>query len=390
MQKGPGRAGLPRNRVEISGKRAISSAVISPFEPIHRALGATLRPVEGADYPIRYSRPFEEHAAASSAAGLLDLSFLGKMEISGPDAREFVQRIVSADFRDVAPGSGRESYLLTAQGKIQHSFDGLATPDGFLLILEGSDIPSLKADLEKFRFSENVTYRDFSQDLGALLLCGPRAEEILRKAAGGAALPGPAERSHEFVKIEGTGVLAVRDRRAGLDGFLLLIIRPGAETVWNALQAAGASAGMRPIGLATYDTLRIEAGRPRFGLDYTHEHFPQEVGDSLAFSLNKGCYPGQETVARIDSYGRVHRRLTCVVLDSPTEDLPERGDPLLLGSEVVGELKSWAISPVLERPVAFAIVRSAKAPAGTTLEIRADGRVLTAKVTDPPPVPRSS
>ncbi|MFN0207613.1 MAG: aminomethyltransferase family protein [Planctomycetota bacterium] len=356
----------------------------SPFEQFHLAAGAVMRPVEGAEYPIRYDRPFAEHAAARKAAGLVDLSFMGKLEVSGPDAREFMQRIVSANLSNITPGSGAPSYLLTAQGKIQHSFDAYATPDGFLLVLEGSDMKALVLDLEKFRFNDKVQYRDFTNDLGALLLAGPNAEKILTDASEGGALPPAGERNHSFIKIDGTGVLAARDLRTGNDGFLLLIIRPAAELVWNALIAAGKKHGMQLAGLAAFDSLRIEAGRPRFGLDYTNEHFPQEIGNSAAFSLDKGCYPGQETVARIDTYGKVHRRLAGLILDSPNEDLPERGDKLLLGNDEVGEVKSWVISPALERPVAFAIIRNLKAPVGTILEIKDGARFLTAKVVDPP------
>ena len=356
----------------------------SPFEAANRAAGAVLREVEGGEYPIRFAHPFEEHRAVRRAAGLIDLSFLGKLEIAGPDAREFLHRIASADLSGLKPGQGAASYVLSAQGKIQHSFEALATPDGFLVIAEGSAVPALIQDLETFRFGEKVGYRDFTNDLGALLLCGPNAEAILRAAAEGEPPPASAERSHTFLKIEGSSVLTVCDWRTGSQGYLLLVIRPAAEAVLAKLDEAGGVRGLRRVGLSAYDSLRLEAGRPRFGLDFGSDLFPQEVGIASAFSLTKGCYPGQETVARIDTYGRVHRRLCGLVLDSPREDLPERGDKLLLGNEEVGEVKSWAISPSLERPIAFAVVKTAKAPAGTTLAIHGEGRELTAKVVELP------
>lgn len=359
----------------------------SPFLSAHQASHAVLGAVEGGEYPLRFAHPFEEHRAVRGAAGLLDLSFLGKLEVAGADARALLQRLAAADLSNLAPGEGAPSYLLSAQGKIQHSFDALCTPDGFLLVSEGSDVPQLVKDLETFRFGEKVTYRDFTEDLGALLLAGPRARAILAACAEGPLPPDEPERRHAFVRVAGSPVLAISDRRTGSPGFLLLVIRPAAAAVLAAIEAAGAPLGLRRIGLSAFDALRIEAGRPRFGLDFGNEHFPQEVGISGAFSLTKGCYPGQETVARIDSYGRVHRRLCGLVLDSPREDLPARGDRLSLGSEEVGEVRSWAISPALERPVAFGIVRSAKAPDGAVLAIRADGRELTAKVTGLPIVP---
>ncbi len=355
----------------------------SPFENAHRAAGAELRPVEGAVYPIRFGHPFEEHAALRAAAGLVDLSFLGKLEVAGADAREFLQRLFSAELADLAPGSGRATYLLNGQGKILHAVSALATPDGFLLLTETGGAPALAQELERALFQEKVGFRDFSDDLGTLLLAGPRAAEILEATAEGA-LPQDAPLSHAFVRIEGSSVLAVRDRSTGFDGFLLHVLHPAAEAVLAALVAVGSPKGLQRVGLAAYDALRLEAGRPRFGLDYTNDLFPQEVALDDAFSLTKGCYPGQETVARIDTYGKVHRRLVGVVMDSPKEDLPERGDKLLREGEEVGDLRSWAISPVLERPIGLAVVRNAKAPAGSVLEIRAGERSLSAKVVDLP------
>lgn len=359
----------------------------SPFEALQRAQGAVFVATEGGDYPLRFGHPFEEHRAVRTAAGLVDLSFLGKLEVSGPDAKAFLQRMASADLSTLAPGEGTTSYLLSAQGKIRHAFDALATPDGYLLVLEGSAVPELIRDLEGFRFGETLTFRDFTSILGALLLAGPKADDILEAAIGAPRAIGAKEHTHALVSIAGARVLAIRDRRTGSPGFLLLVPAAAAREVWTALDAAGHSRGLARVGLTAFDALRIEAGVARFGLDYTSDLFPQEVGRADAFSLSKGCYPGQETVARIDTYGRVHRRLCGLVLDSPNEDLPAHGDRLRQGSDDVGEVRSWAISPALERPVAFAIVKSAKAPAGAELTIEDGNRRLTARVTDLPIVP---
>ena len=343
-----------------------------------------LRPVEGGEFPLRYDHPFAEHRGASATAGLLDLSVLGKVECAGKDAREFLQRIVSADLRRCAPGSGTRSYLLDGKGKVQFAFQALATPDGFLLLTEAGFVPKLVAELEKLRFSEEVGYRDYTDALAALLVAGPRAEAIVAAAAGGSALPGPAEHAHAFVAIGAHRPLVVRDRRTGLEGFLLLVPAGAAAAVYAAIETAGRPHGLRRIGLAAFDSLRIEAGRPRFGLDYESDLFPQEIGDTSAFSLDKGCYPGQETVARIDTYGKTHRKLVTVALDSPNEDLPERGDKLRIGAEDAGEIRSWTISPSIERPLAFAVVRAAKASPEAALEIREGARTLTARIVPPP------
>lgn len=356
----------------------------SPFLASHRSAGAVLRPVDGGEYPIRFSHPFEEHAAVRKAAGLLDLSFLGKLELSGKDAREFLHRIASADLAALAPGSGTWTYFLSGQGKILHSFQALATPEGYLALTEIEAAPKLAADLEKYRFGEVVSLQDMTDAAGALLVAGPEADAIVSAAGGGGELPPAGVHRHAPLRVGGRGVIAVRDRRTGTDGILLLVPAAAADAVLAAVDASGRARGMRRVGLAAYDSLRIEAGVPRFGLDVTSDLFPQEVGDADAFSLTKGCYPGQETVARIDTYGKVHRRLAGLVLDSPNEDLPERGDALLAAGEPVGEVRSWAISPTLERPVALAVLRGAKAPTGAELEIRAGERRLTAKVVDLP------
>lgn len=357
----------------------------SPFEAAHRAAQGVLQPVEGAQYPIRFTHPFAEHQAARSAAVVIDLSFLGKLELAGPDAREFLQRIASADLSQTPPGQGHASYLLNGQGKVVHAFDALATPDGFLLITESGGTGPIAKDVATLQFGEKIQLQDYSDHLGALLLAGPRAEAIVSAAIDRGALPPEVPRSHAFVGIEGASVLAIRDARAGIPGLLLLVPRAAADAVLQKLLNAGQAMGLQRAGLAAFDTLRIEAGLPRFGLDFGNDLFPQEIAIDEAFSLSKGCYPGQETVARIDTYGKTHRKLVGLVLDSPKEDVPQRGDRLLKGTEEVGEVRSWAISPLLERPVALAVVRTAKAPVGAELEIRSDdGRALTAKVVDFP------
>jgi glycine cleavage system T protein (aminomethyltransferase) len=357
-------------------------ARVAPFLEIHRAAGAVLREVEGGEYPVRYEHPFEEHRAAQRKAGLFDVSFLGKLEVAGKDARELLHRVASADLKARSPGEGTWSFLLDGRGKILHAFEALATPDGFLCLTESGDAAKLAESIEKLRFSEELGMRDFSA-LGALLVAGPLSERIVSAASGGVSLPG-GEHRHGFVTIAGERVLAVRDRRTGLDGLLLLMPASGAAAVLASIEAAGLPMGLRRCGLAAFDSLRIEAGLPRFGLDYTNDLFPQEVGILEAYSLEKGCYPGQETVARIDTYGKTHRRLTGLVLDSPNEDLPERGDKLRRDGEEVGEVRSWAISPTLEKPIALGVVRNVKAPAGTTLEVHEGSRQFTAKVVDPP------
>jgi folate-binding protein YgfZ len=293
----------------------------------------------------------DEARALREGAGLLDRSERGKLALAGAGAKALLQGQVTNDVEALTPGTGCYAALLTPKGKML----------GDLRILDAGD--ELWLDTERGALQEvfNAIHRariGFDADLGkrtlqqALLsLVGPRAREVAGPAA--AALP-DAEHANARAEVGGVPVLLIVTD-VGLD----LACEAGAR---DALAAALEARGARPVSEAAVECLRVERGRPRYGLDLDDTTIPEEAGlNERAVSFEKGCYVGQETVARLHWRGKPNRHLRGLRLS----ELQPSGTELRLGERVVGTLGSVALSPA-HGPIALALVRR-EAPPGTRL-----------------------
>jgi folate-binding protein YgfZ len=292
--------------------------------------------------------------------GLLDRSGRGKLVVSGPEAAEYLQGQLTNDTEAIEAGEGRYAALLDRKGHMQGDMRVLRPgeePD-LWLDTEPEAIEPVRRHLGMYKIGRQVEVADVGEERAILSLIGPRAVEI----AGSAALP---ENACEAVTIGGTGCLAV-GTATGIDVFA-----PAAERgrVWEALLSAGAV----EVSPEAAEILRIEAGRPRFGAEMGTETMPAEAGIvEQAVSFTKGCYIGQETVARLHYKGKPNRHLRGLRLSGPAQP----GEPLRLGDKEVGTLGSAAVSPALG-PIGLAILRREAEP-GTTVAVGEDG--VTAEV----------
>ncbi|MGH7407707.1 MAG: YgfZ/GcvT domain-containing protein, partial [Candidatus Methylomirabilales bacterium] len=191
------------------------------------------------------------------------------------------------------------------------------------------------------------------------------------------------------VRVGGAAVRVVATPFLGVPGFDLLLPAEAAAAVARGLSEAVKAVGGRPVGHAAFETVRVEAGTPWYGLDFDENNLPQEAGlETTAVSFTKGCYIGQETVARIHFRGHVNRRLTGLALQG--ERLPARGSRVLKGEAEVGRVTSAVRSPARGAPVALAVLRREVGEPGTSLTVEADGTRLAAEVVPlpfAPPVP---
>ena len=292
--------------------------------------------------------------------GLLDRSERGKLVVTGAEAAEYLQGQLTNDTEALEPGDGVYAALLDRKGHMQ----------GDVRVLRPGEAPDLWLDLEPeateavrrhlgiYKVGREVEVTDAGEERAILSLIGPRAVEI----AGSAALP---ENACEEVTIGGARCLAV-GTAAGIDVFA-----PAAERdrAWEALLAAGAA----EVSPEAAEIVRIEAGRPRFGAEMGTETMPAEAGIvEQAVSFTKGCYIGQETVARLHYKGKPNRHLRGLKLSAPAQP----GEPLRLGDKEVGRLGSAAVSPALG-PIGMAILRREAEP-GATVAVGEDG--VTAQV----------
>jgi tRNA-modifying protein YgfZ len=284
----------------------------------------------------------DEYTRLRESAGLVDRSARGKVRLTGAEAAEFLQGQVTNDVEALEPGTGCYAALLTHKGKLLADMRILRGPDWLLVDTEPGALAAVLRNVQTYSIGRDVQAGDATDELSILSLVGPAAEEALDAAP-------PAE-EHAFV--EGAHGLYVRTD-------------VGVDVICEAGEAATArdSLGVEPVSEEAAECLRVERGRPRYGIDMDAETIPQEAGlNERAVSFTKGCFVGQETVARLHYKGKPNRHLRGLVLSAPART----GDELVLGDRVVGSLGSVAISPA-RGPIGLAIVRREASPGDTVL-----------------------
>jgi tRNA-modifying protein YgfZ len=302
----------------------------------------------------------QHHAALTGGAGcaLLDRALL---EIRGRDRIALLHAFCTNDVKKLAPGQGCEAFITGPQGKTLGHVLILCEAERLLLDTTAGQAAVLVAHLDKYVISEDVEFADVSAGWRDVLVAGAAAEGLLRELSG--AEP-PAELlEHCAGQIAGHDTAICRVEYAGPRSYFLRTPAASAEAVLAALASSGAAR----CDDAAVEASRLEAGFPLFGHDITPDNLPQEVGrDQRAISFTKGCYLGQETVARIDALGHVNRLLVGLKFAGP--DIPPAGTPLYSGDKPVGEVTSAAWSPRMNAPLAMGYVRRLLAKPGTALE----------------------
>jgi tRNA-modifying protein YgfZ len=308
-----------------------------------------------------------DYRSITESCGLLDRSERGKLALTGADARSFLQGQVTNDVEGLSPGEGCYAAFLTPKGKMLGDLRILDAGDEVLLDTERVALQGLFNMIRRFSIGYDVELHKRTLERGLISLIGPDADRV----AGAGELPAK-ENAHSVVSVPATELTARAIRTdVGID-----LLCDAADT--DALRAALEDAGAAPVAEAAVECLRVERGRPRYGIDLDDSVIPQEAGlNERAVSFTKGCYVGQETVARLYYRGKPNRQLRGVRLSGPSSP----GDELTLDGRVVGQLASVAESPRLGT-IALALVRR-EAPPGTHVAVSGAGEA-TAEVVELP------
>jgi tRNA-modifying protein YgfZ len=305
-----------------------------------------------------------DYRAITESCGLLDRSDRGKLALSGPDAATFLQGQVTNDVEGLDPGSGCYAAFLTPKGKMLGDIRILNAGDELLLDTERVALQALFNMIRHFSLGYQVELHKRTLERGMLSLIGPEAADV----SGLEAVPA-GENDHVTASVAGITVRAIRTD-VGID-----LLCDSAQT--EALRASLIDAGALPVGEAAAECLRVEHGRPRYGIDLDDTVIPQEAGlNERAVSFTKGCYVGQETVARLFYRGKPNRRLRGLRLSGPAE----AGDELRFEGRPVGRITSVATSPRFG-PIALGFVRREVEP-GAAVAVGEDG--LSAEVVELP------
>ncbi len=347
-----------------SARAAAKSVNASALVQLHLAQGATLSSGPRA-FPLVFAGVPDEYRSAREGCAMLDQTDRGCLELRGPEAASFLHRLSANEVRKLVAGQGARNLLLSSKGKVLFDFDLSVESDRILLSTSPGRAAALLSALDTYRFSEKVSFTDLTERHAPLALCGPRADEIVERVCA----VRPPEQAHAHVsgQFEGAAVAIARTPVAGSSGVRLDAGPERVAALWSALAAQGA----QPMGRVAYDSLRVEAGWAEPELDIDDSVYPQEARLERAFSLDKGCYIGQEVVAKIDTYGGLNKRLVALAV-SHDDPIP-RGARLL--REDAGEWRdlgvctSWAYSFELDRGLVLAYVKRRSQAVGTRFRI---------------------
>ncbi len=335
-----------------------------------------------------YGDPLAEYQALRKTAAVLDFSFRGRGCLTGTDRVRLLHGQVSNDVQKLRPGEGCYAALVTAKGRMQADLNIHVLENELLLDFEPGLTSSLRERFEHYIVAEDVQFVDVAPFYGLVSIQGPLAEAVLRRVVPDLPIPKASlSVSHQADPSLGDMYL-VNHARAGGVGFDFYVPTDATAMVLDKLVAAARAEGGRAAGFEAFEWARVEAGIPRFGVDMDETNLPPETGiETRAISYNKGCYIGQEVIARIRTYGQVARALRGLRLDPQLTTLPVRGDKLLLAEREVGTITSAIHSPTLGIPIALGYVRREANTVGTALRLRALGGYYSAEIVALPFVP---
>jgi len=310
-------------------------------------------PAQGPDTGVaaHYGDPFAEQRALARSAGVVDRSHHGVLRITGEDRLSWLHSLTTQDTEHLAPGAATQALVLSPSGHVEHHLTLADDGTAVWIHVEPGTAGSLLGFLESMRFMLRVDPVDVTGEFALLTLMGPDAAR----------------------RLPGESVITLADS-FGVD---VIVARDSLADIAADLQARG----VRLAGVAAYEALRIAAHRPRLGLDTDRRTIPHEVGwIGAAVHLSKGCYRGQETVARVHNLGHPPRRLVFLHLDGSDNVLPAQGDPVTMGDAEVGFTGSAARHFELG-PVALALV---KRTVPVDAALRAGGVPAAQEVVVPP------
>ncbi len=316
----------------------------------------------------------EYRVVREGGAGLIDISSRGRIRVSGAEAVQFLNGLVTNDVKALGVGEWMTAAFPNAQGRLLAFARVIHQPEGFLFDTEAATRERVFKTLERFTLAGDFRVADLTSELSALSLQGARAAEIIVATLG-----------EEAAKIErgrvgaaswqGQPVSVIRATHTGEDGFDVFAGAEHAPSLFEALVSAGA----RPVGLEALETLRIEAGQPRHNVDMDESNVVLETGLDEAVSYTKGCYIGQEIIARIHWRGHVAKRLAGISFADDGEVSTGAKVRTLDGKEI-GRVTSSALSPRLNKRVALAYVKYDYLAPGTEVRVSAPDETERAAV----------
>jgi folate-binding protein YgfZ len=311
-----------------------------------------------------------------TGVGLMDRSAFGKVRVTGRDRVAFLQGMLSNDVKALQPGQGCPAAFLDAVGKVVSLLTVYVLEESVLLELPAGSTEKFLRAIDKFLISEKAYFEAVDEAYAIVSVQGPKSGETLARVAGTKVELEPY--AHAEIPIAGLPVRVARRSDAVAPGFHCWTTAEHAPVLMQVFREAGAMA----VGAAAAEVLRLEAGIPVYGQDVDEGIILPETRLDAFWSYTKGCYIGQETVARVKYRGHINRGLSGLVLDG--ERVPSRGDAIVAADTEVGRVTSAVLSLALGKPVALGYVRREHFEPGTALSVRIGDTRVNARVAELP------
>jgi len=322
--------------------------------------GARIGEYCGAETALSFADSRAEFQALRTGCAVYDLGWRSKIIASGTDRVRWLNGMITNNIRDLQPGHGNYSFVLTPQGHIQGDLYAYNRGDYLMLGTERFQTAALLERLKKYIIMDKVELEDISARLTSIGVQGPKSREVMSRAGFNAPEVEPMQVA-DF-EWDGMGLSITRMANSNFQTYEFWVSADNAAAVWDALVSAGAT----PAGMDALELFRIAAGVPRYGLDIRDRDLPQETAQEQALNFTKGCYIGQEIVERIRARGAVHRTLSGFVIDGGT---PQPGTRISFNGKEVGQVTSSLRVPGGERVLALGIIRREAATPGTQVQV---------------------
>ncbi|MGH9774977.1 MAG: YgfZ/GcvT domain-containing protein [Candidatus Acidiferrales bacterium] len=338
----------------------------TPLREQHENLHASLGNWLGCLLPSRFTDFAAEYEIAQKSVALLDTSYRAVLRFTGPDSVRYLNAILTADIKQLAPGTGTPALLLNPQGHILAELECYASEDEIIVFTHVSEREHTLAALDKYIIMDDVTMEDITSDFSTIAFEGPHAPELAHSLFQ-IKLPSMPEFAHALSNLGSIDLRLFRRSHFGAAGAEILVAREDLARLWTELFEAVSDAGGAPVGYEALNCLRLEAGIPWFGYDFDETVIPHEAAlESTHVNFNKGCYTGQEIVERVRSRGHVNRRRVGLEFHGSTE--PAHGVELFASGVSVGRVTSAAYSPAARAFIGMGYVRREQNSPGSEVE----------------------
>lgn len=347
----------------------------------HENLNATFTEQSDWQIPGNFGSVEQEVTNVRNNIGIIDLSNRSKLKLSGKEHLKLLQGMLSNDVLKLEVGQGVYSTLLTVKGKVMSDMRVYRNEEYAIMDLEPGMNKPIKDHLNKYKLSYRAEIEDISYDYSLFHICGPTSAGFIERLTG-ESTQNMDNLDFRDITMTGMRYIIFRVNRTGESGFDILVDNEHADRLWADIVKKGEDYELNPFGLDSLEVLRVEAGIPVYGKDFDDSTIPIEAGLWNALSFEKGCFIGQEVVARIKWRGRVNWHLVGLLIES--EDIPDKNDPIYSGEKKVGRITSPVYSYTIRNPVALAYLRREYVEPGTGVMIRSGDKNINAKVVKTP------